>query len=44
MRLPLRDNQRATLFNVYVPTLLTDPADDERFYPDFQPLTERPSK
>ncbi|CAI9715341.1 Hypothetical predicted protein [Octopus vulgaris] len=38
MRLPLESKQHLTLFSVYAPTLLADPADKDSFYSDLRRL------
>ena len=38
MRLPLEGKQHLTLFSVYAPTLLADPADKDIFYSDLRRL------
>ncbi|XP_029648839.1 craniofacial development protein 2-like [Octopus sinensis] len=38
MRLPLESKQHLTLFSVYAPTLLADPADKDSFYSDLRTL------
>ncbi|XP_036370705.1 craniofacial development protein 2-like [Octopus sinensis] len=38
MRLPLESKQHLTLFSVYAPTLMADPADKDRFYSDLRRL------
>ena len=40
MRLPLRNQQYATLFSVYSPTLLADPAVKDKFYSDLRSLVQ----
>ena len=40
MRLPLLNKQHVTLFSVYAPTLLADPADKDRFYSDLRNLLQ----
>lgn len=40
MRLPLCDQQHATLFSVYAPTLQADPADKDKFYSDLRSLLQ----
>lgn len=38
LRLPLKSTQHLTLFSVYAPTLLADPADKDSFYSDMRRL------
>ena len=40
MRLPLRNQQYATLFSVYSPTLKAEPAEKDRFYSDLRSLIQ----
>lgn len=40
MRLPLCDQQHATLFSVCAPTLQADPADKDKFYSDLRSLLQ----
>ena len=40
MRLPLLNKQHATLFSVYAPTPLANPADKDRFYSDLRNLLQ----
>ena len=41
MRLPLWNQQYATLFSVYSPTLKAEPAEKDRFYSDLRSLIQR---
>ncbi len=40
MRLPLCDQQHATLCSVYAPTLQADPTDKDTFYSDLRSLLQ----
>ena len=40
MRLPLHGNQFLTLFSVYAPTLLAEPAEKDKFYSDLRNLVQ----
>ena len=40
MRLPLKNNQYATLFSVYAPTLQAEPAEKEKFYSELRSLPQ----
>ena len=40
MRLPLKNNQYATLFSVYTPTLQAEPAEKDKFYSELRSLPQ----